>query len=105
MKAVRPRTEYQAPFAGALGDGINRAGGFIQDDDARIRQHRTSEADELPLAERQRGAAFCDRRVQFLRQRVQQVEAVQCFQVVRTSASVASGRASRMLSNTEPVNK
>ena len=60
-----------------LGDRIDRAGGFVEHEDAWVGEHGADEADELALAQREAGAAFADHGLQLVGQGLEQVQAVQ----------------------------
>src|SRR4051794_30095990 len=53
----------QRPLNTQLGQRIDAAGGFVEDQNPRIGQHGPREADELPLAQREAGASLADLRV------------------------------------------
>ena len=71
-----------------------------------IGQHRAGEADRLPLAERKAAAAFADLRLEAIRAapRSDRRQSSRSAASI-TSASVASGRPTRMLSSTVPLNR
>jgi hypothetical protein len=51
-----------------LGLGIDRRGGLVEDQDARVDQQRAGDGDALALAARQALAAFADQRIVAVRQ-------------------------------------
>ncbi len=60
-KLVRPLQQFfQGVLDARFGHGVDGAGGFIENEDARVGEHGAGEADELALAERQAAAAFAD---------------------------------------------
>src|SRR5437867_962923 len=58
----------QSGLQSLLGHRIDRAGGFIEDENPRIGDDRANKTDELALALRQAGAALANMRVIALRQ-------------------------------------
>ena len=58
----------QRPLHQGLAIGVERAGGFIEQQDGRLAQHGTRNGDALTLARRERHAALPEHRVVALRQ-------------------------------------
>ena len=72
--------DFQRILQSRLGSTVDAAGGFIQNQNCRVRQHGSCETDELPLTGTHSGSAFTDSSLKSFRQRGQQVFAVQFSQ-------------------------
>ena len=68
---------FQGVLDARFGHRVDAAGGFVEDEDARVSEHRAGEADELALAEREVDALFADLRLKTGGQCCDDVEAAE----------------------------
>ncbi len=68
---------FQRALQACLGDGVDAGGGFVENEDGRIGQHGAGEADDLPLPEGEPGTTLAHHRVEALRHRLDEIEAVE----------------------------
>src|SRR5205823_1966299 len=74
------KQRFQSLLQARFSDGIDGAGGFVEDNNARVGEQCSSEANQLPLAERKRGAFFSNLRFESAWECFDYVEAIQCLQ-------------------------
>ena len=90
---------------GRLVEGIERAGGFVEQDERRVVEEDAREADALALAARKRVAQLGNRGVETLRQAVDEGGKRSGAAGMSSSASDASERATSRFSRTVPQNR
>ena len=76
----------------ALGFGVDRRGGFVEDQNARIDQQCAGDRDALPLAAGERLAALADERIVAVGQSQDELVGRAARAAAMISARVASGR-------------
>ena len=82
---------------GLLVDRVEMRGRLVEDQDRRILEEGARDRDALALAAAEAGAALADRRVEAIRQGGDELAQRGMLIAACSSASVASGRAIRML--------